>query len=76
MTPEAWISLAGLIGTGIIGYLQVKARADHAEWKGELKDWINGSFMRSREAIVRMESSESRQERIEHRLSRIEDRLP
>lgn len=76
MSPEVWISAAGLVGTAIVGYLQLKARADHAEWKIELRDWINGSFMRSREAISRMQSSETRQTRIEERLSRIEDRLP
>jgi hypothetical protein len=83
MRPEAYISalasILGLVASGFIGYLNVKVRADVGEWKAdayrtrdndrdELKAWINGSFMRSKEVAVVMDSYNRRLDSIERRI--------
>jgi hypothetical protein len=47
------------------GHISEARRQD----REEMRDWINGSFMRSREAIQRMEGHESRLTRLEDRPS-------
>ena len=42
--------------------------------KREIQEWINGSFMRSKEVQIRMENLEERLERVCERMESIESR--
>jgi uncharacterized protein YwgA len=90
MRPEAYVSalasILGLVASGFIGYLNLKVRADVSEWKNdayqtrdkdrdELKAWINGSFMRSKEVAVVMDSYNRRLDSIERRIEDVRREL-
>jgi uncharacterized protein YxjI len=82
MSAEAIISALGLVGMAALGFLNLKVRAELSNWKAdayrhrdtdreELRNWINGSFLRSKEAIIQMDAFSRRLDSIERRIEDI-----
>ena len=66
-----WETFSGIMAlVGIANYLMLLSiKQSIAENNDRLREWINGSFMRSKEVVACIRSMESRIERLEERNS-------
>ena len=66
-----WETFSGIMAlVGIANYLMLLSiKQSIAENNDRLREWINGSFMRSKEVEARIKATESRMERLEERNS-------